>query len=45
MIFPWGGALWRMDVTIFRHREERSDEAIQELAAAPDCFAPLAMAI
>jgi hypothetical protein len=28
-----------------RHREERSDEAIQNGAAALDCFAPLAMTI
>jgi hypothetical protein len=26
-----------------RHCEERSDEAIQNLTAALDCFAPLAM--
>src|SRR5580704_15474701 len=28
---------------LLRHCEERSDEAIQDLAAALDCFAPLAM--
>jgi hypothetical protein len=37
------GTLRRSDNVLPRHCEERSDEAIQSVRAALDCFASLAM--